>query len=376
MKILLLARSMLRGGSERQLALLAIALTRRGHEVTAAFFYSDGPLAAELRQAGITVIDLAKRGRWDMAGFLWRLLRAVRRLRPDIIHGYLPVANLLALAARLAAPTARVVFGLRASDMRLEHYDRLSGLSYWLEARLARFAALLITNSQAGKDHAVRTGYPGDRIQVVANGIDTGRFRPDPRSRQAFRAELEIAAEERLIGMVARLDPMKDHETFLTAAARMATRRSDLRFVCIGDGPEENRAAIRDRTRALGLTGRFVLLAGRDDVQSVYPGLDLLISSSAFGEGFSNVLAEAMACGVPCVATQVGDAALILGETGTIVPARSPERLAEAAITLLDRPEAGTAARERIVEAFSVDRLAEATLAALTALSSPGANRR
>ncbi len=367
LRILFLARSMLRGGSERQLALLAAALVQKGHEITVALFYADGPLVGELRRAGVTVIDLAKRGRWDLPGFLWRLMEAVRRCRPHIIHGYLPVANLLALAAGLPAPQARIVFGLRASDMNLGSYDQLSALSYWLEARLSRFATLLIANSEAGKAHAIRRGHPADCIRVIANGIDTERFRPDPAARAAFRNTLNLPNGVPLIGMVARLDPMKDYETFLAAAALMATQRPDLHFVGIGDGPESYRMTLRNQAAFLGLANRLTFLPGRDDIESVYPGLDLLISSSAFGEGFSNVLAEAMACCVACVSTQVGDAQLVLGETGTIVPARDPAALAEAALAQLGHPEAGTAARNHIVTLFSVDRLAEATLAALSA---------
>jgi glycosyltransferase involved in cell wall biosynthesis len=163
---------------------------------------------------------------------------------------------------------------------------------------------------------------------------------------------------------------MKDHGTFLDAAARLAAERDDVRFVCVGDGLPAYRASLERRAAELGLGARLTWAGRRGDVPAVLSALDLLTSSSAFGEGFSNVIAEAMACGVPCVVTDVGDSAAIVGELGAVVPPRDPRALVGAWCTVLERrdefPEAEL--RGRIERKFSLDALIERTERALVAL--------
>lgn len=362
MRILFLARSMLRGGCERQLAVLAGALRQRGHEVAVALFYQQGELLADLQRQNVPVFDLGKKGRWDLPGFVWRLLRTIRDFAPDVVHGYLPVPNCLALlAARLSGSRARVVFGVRASEVRQAHYDRLSMLSYWLEERLSPWADLTIANSHAGRERAIRAGFPAKRTMVVANGIDTDRFRPDPAHRQALRQRLAVGEGEKLVGMVGRLDPMKDHPTFLAAAARLAAQQPGLHFVCVGEGPESYRQQLAEQATRAGLAGRLHWLPACQQVEQIYPGLDVLVSASAFGEGFSNVLAEAMACGVPCVATNVGDSLLIIDQPRQVVPPADPAALAAAVQVVLDAPPDRAGLRSRIVEHFSITGLVEQT---------------
>ncbi len=373
MKILFLARSLDGGGAERQLVTLAVGLRERGHEVSIAAFYSGGELETQARNAGVAILSLGKRGRWDVVGFAWRLLKTLRAARPDILHGYLATANLFAVLARPFLPGTRTVLGIRASDMALGHYDWLMRLIGRLEALFASPADLVIANSEAGRDHAVARGFPGDKMAVVPNGIDTQLFRPDPAAGARSRADLGVGDEARLIGLVARLDPMKDHPTFLQAVTEFLKRGGRARFVCVGDGPRAYRETLQTLGRELGIDANLSWAGARDDMPSVYNALDVLTLTSAFGEGFPNVLGEAMACGVPCVATDVGDVKRVLGEAGIVVSPGDPGALARAWVAMLRRFEteddtSSQETRRRIVTHFSAEAMVTRTEALLTGL--------
>ncbi len=226
------------------------------------------------------------------------------------------------------------------------------------------------TDFHAGKRHAVSNGFSEDKIVVIPNGIDTDYFRPDSEGRRQVRAEWEIGEHEMLVGLVGRLDPMKDHPVFLEAASHIARVRRDVRFVCVGGGPAGYAAALKQRAAALGLTNQLMWVGARDDMPAVYSALDIASSSSSFGEGFSNTIAEAMACGVPCVVTDVGDSALIVGDAGSVVAPRDQSALAAAIGRLADLPPEerrilGEACRARVVSEFGIDRLMQRTEQAL-----------
>lgn len=359
--ILFLARSLDRGGAERQLVVLAKGLARRGQTVAVAVFFGGGVYEAELADAGVRVINLGKQGRWDILSFLNCLVRLLRKERPTVLHSYLGVPNILATVLKPLFPGTRIIWGIRASNVDLSRYDWLSRFSYSLERRLARFADRIIANSQAGKQYAVGNGFPEDKIVVIPNGINTEYFRFDPEGRRQVRAEWAIGESQILIGLVARLDPMKDHPTFLEAASHIAHECDVVHFVCVGDGPSAYAEALKQQAATLGLNGRLTWAGSRDNMPAVYSALDIATSSS-FGEGFSNTIAEAMACGVPCVVTDVGDSALIVGDTGSVVAPGDHDALAAAILRLADHtPEArqvlGAACRARVVSEFGMDRL-------------------
>jgi glycosyltransferase involved in cell wall biosynthesis len=363
LSILLLARSLLVGGAERQLVELAKGLHGRGHRVQVALFYTGGPLDRELIESGVAIIDLRKKGRWDVPSFLLALARTVRERRPDIVYSFLGTANMAAALVKPISAGARLIWSVRASDMDLASYGALFRLAYAAECRLAGVADLIISNSQAGARYAVAHGFPEKRIRVVPNGVDTGRFFPDPASRGRMREEWQLANGTIAVGVLARLDPMKDHPNFLTAAGKLAARDPRLRFLCIGEGPENYTRELRRMAADLGLADR-IRFPGRTDAAPALNALDICCSSSAFGEGFSNSVAEAMACGVPCVVTDVGDSAEVVGETGIVVPPRDPESLARAIEELTARSvAAGQAARKRIEQNFTIDAMIDRTLA-------------
>ena len=368
-RLLLLARSLNQGGAQRQLVTLACGLRARGWDVAVARFYAGDRWEEELRHAGVTLYDLRKRGRWDVLAFLFRLGRLLRTERPTILHGYLSVPNLLAVLLRPLSPGTRIVWGIRASNMDLSHYDWLARLTFFLACRTACLADLIIVNSHAGRDYHIAHGYPRQKTLVIPNGIDTRRFQFDAAGRRRLRAEWGISSEAVLIGLVGRLDPMKDHPTFLRAAALLTLQDARCRFVCVGDGPPEYANKLRREARALGLDDRLIWAGSRDDMAAAYSAFDIACSSS-YSEGLPNVVAEAMACGRPCVVTDVGDSAAVVGDTRWVVPPKDPAALCNALAPLLhldpdDRSRLGVQARTRIVERFSVERMIEATSQAL-----------
>ena len=188
-----------------------------------------------------------------------------------------------------------------------------------------------------------------------------------------MRAEWKIDEETQLIGIVARFDPMKDHTTFLRAAALLVQNRDDVRFVVVGEGNTGYQKQLRAQFDELIMTQKVIWAGARTDMAAVYNAMDILTSSSAYGEGFSNVLGEAMACGVPCVATDVGDAAVILGESGLVVPRENPEMMVAAwqeilSLTARQRRLLSEDTRERMTENFSNRALVQETSAALVRL--------
>jgi glycosyltransferase involved in cell wall biosynthesis len=370
MRILFLARSLETGGAERQLANLAHGLLERGHEVRVALFYPAGALRKETEEGGVPLVDLGKRSRWDLAGFLAKAGRAIRAFRPEIVHGYLVAPNLLSLLARVWAPEASIVWGVRASDMDFSRYDTLSKTTFALSIPLSRLSDLVIANSEAGRRFHVARGFPAERCVVVPNGIDTTRFRPDRSLGLPLRARWGAGPEDRVAGIVGRADPMKDHETFLAAAEIAAAREPRLRFVSVGPDGLSRIDRLRSLPAARRLGARLLWGGETAEMAAVYNAFDLLVLSSAFGEGFPNAVAEGMACGLPCAVTDVGDAARLVGDTGVVVPARDPASLASAILRLArsGTPAPREETRRRIETEFSQDALVARTEAALLRL--------
>lgn len=375
-RLVVVISSLQRGGAETQLALLIRNLDHSRFHVTIVTIYEPGELARELEGVeNVQVISLAKRSGLDDILSWLRLARLVRSLRPDVVHGYLDSSNVRALVAGKWS-SARVIWGVRSSNMEVVPMDRTSHVYRRLARLLSRFADLIISNSVAGQKFAVHHGYPSHLVTIIPNGFDTTRFTPDREARLRQRQAWGIEATTPVIGLVARLDPVKDHATFLEGAALLIQAYPNARFVCVGGGNESYRSAVRDLSHSLGLDDYVSWVGEHSDMPSVYNALDVVVSTS-ISEGFSNSLGEAMACGVPCVATDVGDARAILGDTGAVVPSGNPEALAASLGSFLAQPPAelramGDSAREWIVSQYSVKRLVERTTSAMEKLLSPG----
>lgn len=348
-KILHLITSLDRGGAQTMLVRLVTRLDPRRFESVVVSLVSDGPVAAELRAGGIPVVELGmRRGVPSLPGYL-RLKALVRRERPVLIDSWLYHADLL---ATLAVGSVPVAWNLRLSSIEGELKRRRLKILRRVLAWLSRRPAVIVTNSKAGKSLHAALGYRPARWEVIANGFDLETFRPGATRRLEARREMGVRDADTVIGMVARVNGMKDHATFLAAAATIAERRPGTRFVLIGAGTEK-------LAMPPALAGSATALGERGDVARLLPGLNVMVLASV-GEGFPNAVGEAMACAVPCVASDVGDVREIIGETGDVVPPQDPAALASSVLSLLARGPDGLArlgalARERIRAHYSLE---------------------
>lgn len=359
LRVAFLTRSLNAGGAQTQLVALATGLAALGMRVRVLTYYPGGELAPQLVATGVEVATLAKRGRWDLIGFGRALVADLRRFNPRVLHSFLETSNVLTGLVRPWLPGTRIVWGLRSSNMDAGRYGLVWRLVLGAERLLAGRPDLIVANSRAGAAHRSAQGWPAGLMRVVPNGIDTERFRPRPELKAPLRDALGLPADALVMGQVARLDPMKDQATLLRALAQVAPKHPDLRLVVVGAGLDGYRAGLEGLTRDLGLDGRVLWLGERLDVADLYNAMDLHVLSSAYGEGFPNAVAEAMASGLPGVVTDVGDAAEIVADTGVRVPPTDPVALAEALDGLLSAPAdlrqgIGRRARERVLAHYGL----------------------
>ena len=237
-----------------------------------------------------------------------------------------------------------------------------------IEPFLSQFPDLIINNSHQGKNHYLKQNFPQEKMVVVPNGIDVKRFDRDDIARQQVRQELGIQDGQIAIGLVGRIHPMKDHPNFLNAAANLKEKYPDLVFLCVGS-PEDlaYTAEVKQLGKELGLEDCLIWTGGRSDMPRIHNALDIAVSSSAYGEGFSNTVGEAMACGLPCVVTDVGDSAWIVGDLGLVAPPRNSQILAAKIAQTIDNLAhlERQQIRQRIIDRFSVEQLAINTEEAL-----------
>lgn len=321
-----------------------------------------GGVEARVRDAGVLVPPLRVDG-LDLPTAAFRLARRLRRLRPDLVQGWLLQGNLAAtIGTGLAQLRIPVLWNVRWTIYDLESERFRTRALLRLSGRLSRHATRIVYNSRLAVPQHTAIGFPPDRAVVIPNGFDVQRLKPDPTAREAVRRELEIPEGATVVGMLARFHPMKDHVMSLHAAARVLKRGVDAVFVYAGRDVDNANVELVSVIRQLGLGDRVRLLGERQNVAPLYASFDLYWMSSwasGIAEGFPNVVAEAMACGVPCVATDSGDAAWLIGESGRVVPTRDPRALGDAVADLaMAGPDAlsrmGTAARSRIERDFSL----------------------
>jgi glycosyltransferase involved in cell wall biosynthesis len=341
------------GGAEHMLARIAMGLDRSRYRSVVVSMTGFGTVGPGLASAGIELYSLdLRRGLPDPRGLI-RLARILRQVRPDILQTWLYHADLFGLVAHRFAPACRLFWNIQCTEV----VD--AGLVRRLLIWCSSVPDVVIVNSLAGQRFHQRLGYHPRRWEHIPNGCDTGVFRFDARARRSLRCELGIADGAVAIGLPARYHPMKDHANFFAAAARLSAIRPEAVFLLAGAGVERSNKPLTDLIAAHGLAKRVRLLGERDDMVRVYSALDIATLSSAFGEGCPNVLGEAMSCGVPCAATDCGDAAELIGSTGSIAPPRNPEALAAAWDRLIavgpgGRRLMGAEARARIVRRYDL----------------------
>jgi glycosyltransferase involved in cell wall biosynthesis len=353
------------GGAEMMLyKLLSEVSEGRNARFQVVSLMPDGPIGERIRKLGVPVTTLdMPRGTLTWDG-LYRLFQLLRKEQPDIVQTWMYHADLIGGVVAWMAGADHVVWNIRSSTLDPDRDKQTTiwtaklcaWLSSWLPDRIVTCAR------EAGRVHA-ELGYDASKMVVVPNGFDTEQYRPDEQRRAQIRDELNVQ-EKAVVGLVARYHPQKDHRTFVRAAARLVERVPDAHFVLCGTDVTWENQELAGWIQEHGLRDSFSLLGRRDDVASVMTAFDVAVLSSATGEAFPNVVGEAMACGVPCVVTRVGDSAEIIGDTGIAVPTKSPVELAEGCEKILsqsvdERKELGRRARDRVERLYSLEATAE-----------------
>lgn len=347
------------GGAERMMCRLVKGMAPRFEPMVVSLTDS-GVQGEGLQRAGIPVHAIGMTGMASLAWAVPRLARIQRAFRPDVISTWMYHADLVGgLAARLAGISS-VAWNIRNSDLSTEH-------SSWLTRRLVRVNAslsgriprVIISCSESARRIHVDLGYRPDRFVVVPNGFDLGDFVPDPDASASVRKELSIPLGAPLIGLVARWDPQKNHRGFVQAAAQLRRRVPDAHFLLVGANVVPENRELMAWVEAAGIGPAVRLLGFRKDMPRLTAALDVATSASIYGEAFPNVLGEAMSCGVPCVATDVGDSASIVGNAGWIVAPNDVPALVDAWVRALglsarDRLAIGHRARARVERDFDL----------------------
>ena len=335
--VALLVNDLRMGGAERQLVELAKGLDKTRFRVRVVTLYAGQPLEEELRDRdGVTLVSLGRGGKYDFRT-VFRLASLLRRERVDVIQPFLTPATFFGLTAALLARTP-VKIATERCGLRLNAH--LGNRAYrFAEDRLTRFADAVVPNSEAGREYVLSRGISAGKVRVIYNGVSPSRVDVAPGEREAAREALGVPPEGQLAGIVASLQPAKDHETFLQAAVIVRRSLPEARFAIIGDGPL--REQLERRSRDLGLDSSVTFAGPMLRVAPYIAAFDVAVLSSCDHEGCSNFLLEAMALGRPLVATDVGGNAELFtpGEAGSIVPARQPQEMAAAVLDVLQDTE-------------------------------------
>lgn len=349
------------GGAEAILFNVVTRLSRAEFDSRIVSLLPIGTVGHQLRAAGIEVDSLGLTRSWkSVPQAVHGFAAQIRDWQPDVVQTWMYHADLLGgIAARLTS-SAPVVWSVHHASLDRRTDSRNTRMSAGLCSRLSRYvpARIAVVSDSARRVHA-HAGYDPGKLTVICNGFDVSAFRPDADARTQIRAELKIGEQDRLVGLVGRFHPHKDHATFVRAAALVRQCDPHVRFVCAGSGADWDNPQLAGWIDAESMRDRFHLLGLRSDVPRLMASLDLAVCCSRT-EAFPSVVGEAMACEVPCVVTDVGDCRAIVGDAGMTVTPGNSAALADAMIRTLSLPAVmrsqwGRAARRRIIENYTIE---------------------
>ena len=364
LKVVHLINNLWVGGAEMMLYKVLSGIDDRFHCVVISMIGISPIMKKRIRGTKTCVHLLRMREGWPTLRGGLRFCYLLVRERPFILQTWMYHSDLLGFLVGKLLCTPHIVWNIRHSDLTADQDSRMTILIAKLCARLSPYTSAVVVNSEAGRNFHSALGYRPKRWAVIPNGFDLKNFVPDLSNREVVRKEIGVASDTILIGLVASLRPMKGHSTFIAAVRKIIPQHPNVHFILVGRDVEPSHYEL------MGLTMREVeeypitLLGERTDMPRIMAALDILTSSSHSGEGFSNSIGEAMACGVPCVVTDVGDSARIVGDTGIVVPPNDAQALSEAWNTLIlageqKRRELGQMARTRMEENFSLQRIVQ-----------------
>ena len=350
------------GGAEMMLLKLLERIDRSRFSLRVFSLTTLGEIGPRIQALGIPVEAMGMNRHAPSPLAVAALARRLRETKTDLVHTWMYHADLLgSIAARLAG-VRTIAWCIRNTDLDRDKSKRATRLVARLNAIVSRWVPTgILCCADAARDVHVAFGYAGDKMEVIPNGFDLSCFRPDTDARHSVRNELNLPAETPLVGIVGRHDPQKNHAGFLAAAGLLLRSRPDVHFLLVGTGVDAGNRELVAAAHRAGVFDVSHWLGRRDDIPRLMASLDVLVSSS-FSEGFPNVLGEAMACGIACAVTDVGDSAAIVGDTGRIVRSGDMAALAAAMDELLAlepamRAAMGERARLRVEEHFEIGRV-------------------
>lgn len=359
-KILHIINDLAIGGAEIMLYRLLSEKSRQRFNPVVISLMDRGSLRQRIEELGIPVYTARMKRSLPTPASVWRLIRLVRQIKPDLIQGWLYHGSLAAQLGSLSLPNrVPALWSIHCSIYSLSFEKKLTAAVVRICAWLSRLAAWIIFVSRTSQAQHKALGYDVSKSCVVPNGIDTSLFAPSHEAKAAVRLELVVPQDALLIGAIGRYHAMKDHANFLRAAALIAARYPEVHFLLAGRELDRENRALQQLIRELHLENRTHLLGERTDIARLVAALDIFCLSSSHGESFPIIVGEAMSAAVPCVVTDVGDSAWILSGTGRVTPPRNAKALAAACEELLalgqaGRETLGLAARARVVELFSL----------------------
>ena len=362
MRILHIITALNTGGAERMLVKL-IQATHKDFEYYVITLSDKGTQGKILEELGIPVYELEMKGLFPGINVVLKLRRYLNIIMPDLIQGWMYHGNLAATFASFIIRNIPVVYNVRHSLYSIKLEKKTTRLIIRLNSFFSKKADGVIYNSITSKEQHENFGFSAYSSITIPNGFDIIKYRPNKYFRSEIRKEFQISENEIVFGQIGRNHPMKDHQNFIKAAFNVLKEKKNCHFLLVGEGIDENKELLY-YIDSFNISDSITLLGQRSDIERIWNSVDIGVLSSAWGEGFPNVIGEAMACAKPCVVTDVGDALFIVGKTGEAVPSRDPEKLGKAMMKMADlkeedRLELGEKARMRIIDNFSIEQISK-----------------
>ena len=361
MKILYIISGLPTGGAEMMLYKLLSVVDRDIFEPVVISLTDYGSLGNNIKNLNIPVYKMEMKAGFPNPYKVWGFIKLIRKIKPELIQGWMYHGNLAALLAKWVLPNrVFLLWNIRHTPDDLKKEKRLTALVIRLGAKFSSHPDRIIYNSNVSEQKHELLGYDNKNKSIIPNGFNCEQFKPFDNAKSKLRYSLGLKKDTLLIGLVARYHIMKDHVTFLHSAGKLNKTYPEIHFVLMGQDVDKNNHLLIKLIENLKITKNVHLLGKRMDVDEITAGLDIACSSSSWGESFSNAIGEAMACGIPCIVTDVGDSVWIVGETGIVVKPGDRKAFTGAMITLIkmsfeERLRLGKLARNRIIKLFSLD---------------------
>lgn len=362
MRVLYIISNLEIGGAEMMLLKLLQRLDRRSFHSMVISLKSIGPVGKRIEELGISVVAIEMNSFASFFSDFIKLLRIIKKFRPDVVHTWLYHADILGGIAAKIAGINKIFWSIRSCNLDSDKTSLSIRLTRLLGALGSHFIPQCIfLNSHSAKSIHGSLGYNMNKMCVIPNGFDVDLFHPNPGRRKHIRARLAIRDDELLIGMIGRFDPLKNHDGFIASMEKVCSKVPDVKILLVGKNIDSSNKKLMQVIETTGLYNKVIALGERNDIPELVAAMDILVCPS-HAEAFPNILGEAMAAATPCVATDVGDCSYIIGNTGYIVPVRNVDALALCIINILTlslakRIELGKLARERIVSYFEIQSI-------------------